>query len=507
MLKISRVAIAFLLLVTLFQDLPVTNAASTTVVIDAAPLNVRSGPGLTYQITGSLKKGERVEVVNTSGDWYEIRLGNGTGWIASWLTSSDQETKPQNIKIVSRVDALNVRTEPSVNAAVLTRLHAGDEALMIGKSGVWASIAVNGINGWVHTDYITEVKSASQKEHVQEKTSFDRFTVSVDALNVRKKADLSSRKVRVIHKGETYTVKEINGNWVRLSLQDQEEGWVYAFYGTLSSQKKSVSAQSVAPTIGIVTILENGTNIRMQATTASDVVVRANAGDQFAILEEVDNWFKIALPSGETAHVAKWVVTTDVAAQSAPKKKNKEKRVPGTLQGLTIVIDPGHGGNDRGTTGTFGTDEKELTLLTSELLANKLTAAGANVVLTRESDTYVTLRKRVTISHQHEADAFISIHYDASLNSSINGFTTYYFAQKKLAEAINDGLASSIHLRNRGSQPADYLVLRENRQKSILIELGFLSNPAEERAMTNNLFREKAAQGIYKGLIHYFDAN
>ena len=80
--------------------------------------------------------------------------------------------------------------------------------------------------------------------------------------------------------------------------------------------------------------------------------------------------------------------------------KEKIPRVPGTLKGLTIVIDPGHGGNDRGTTGTRGTDEKDITLLTSELLAAKLKAAGANVVMTRETDTYVSLRKRVAISHQ-----------------------------------------------------------------------------------------------------------
>ena len=67
------------------------------------------------------------------------------------------------------------------------------------------------------------------------------------------------------------------------------------------------------------------------------------------------------------------------------------------------------------------------------------------------------------------------------------GFTTYYTHshQKALAASINDGLASSVNLRNRGSQPGDFLVLRENRQNAILIELGFLSNAAEERISDN----------------------
>ena len=63
---------------------------------------------------------------------------------------------------------------------------------------------------------------------------------------------------------------------------------------------------------------------------------------------------------------------------------------------------------------------------TATLLASKLSAAGANVVMTRESDEYVALRKRVSIAHQYEADAFISLHYDATDDSSINGFTSYY---------------------------------------------------------------------------------
>ena len=189
-------------------------------------------------------------------------------------------------------------------------------------------------------------------------------------------------------------------------------------------------------------------------------------------------------------------------------EQKKTARAPGTLNGLTIVVDAGHGGNDRGTTGMQGTDEKLLTLMTAELLSAKLKAAGANVVMTRESDTYISLRKRVAITQQSGADAFISLHYDANPDTSITGFTTYYTHnnQKSLASSINDGLDSTITLRNRGAQPANFLVLRENRQNAVLIELGFLSNPSEERVLTTEMFREQATHGIYQGLLKHFDA-
>ena len=168
-----------------------------------------------------------------------------------------------------------------------------------------------------------------------------------------------------------------------------------------------------------MTILSDGTNIREQATTSSQIVARADAGEKFPIVQRDGDWYEISLPSGQSAFVAKWVVSTDEdTLTTEPVMKQKTARVPGTLKGLTIVIDPGHGGNDRGTTGSRGTDEKDITLLTSELLAAKLKAAGANVVMTREADTYVSLRKRVAVSHQADADAFISLHYDANPDSA-----------------------------------------------------------------------------------------
>lgn len=505
--KVSNWLIAFILLFSVFQDIPTTYADTGSIVVDAKSLHIRSGPGLTYSVTGSLKKGEPIDVISTSGDWYEIQHGTGTGWIASWLTVSANQSSGTSTAVVSRVDQLNMRSSPSIGSAVLERLAAGEEAIMTGRDGEWASIIFNGISGWVHTDYITEVSNQATTAPVVQASSPESFTVSVGALNVRKNADLSSSRVGLIREGESFTVKEVDGNWVRIALKDNKQGWVYSFHGTLSSNAKKTSEKNE---LGKVTILSNGTNIREEATTSSQIATLADAGEKFSIRNEDGDWYEISLPSGKSAFVAKWVVSTDGESSTIePVMKEKKARVPGTLKGLTIVIDPGHGGNDRGTTGARGTDEKDITILTSDLLAAKLKAAGANVVTTRETDTYVSLRKRVAVSSQYNADAFISLHYDANPDSSIAGFTTYYSHshQQALAYAVNEGLASSVNLRNRGSQPGDFLVLRENRQNAILIELGFLSNSAEERTVTSEMFREQATHGIYKGLLDYFNGN
>ena len=139
-----------------------------------------------------------VEIISVSGDWLQLSAENGSGWIASWLTTSGDKanTGTTNSTIVSRVDSLNIRTSPSVSSAILGKMNAGDEAIMTVHDGDWAQVIVNGTKGWVHTDYITE--TAKQTAQTTIDTKANTFTVAVDTLNVRKNADLSSRRVGVI---------------------------------------------------------------------------------------------------------------------------------------------------------------------------------------------------------------------------------------------------------------------------------------------------------------------
>lgn len=513
MSKSCKWILAFILFFSFVYELPPISAKGEMVTINTNSLNVRSGPGLTYTVTGSLKSGTRAEVISVSGEWLEIQMDSGTGWIASWLVKSDEASQSVDKTAVSKVDALNIRTGPSLSTAVISKMNAGDKAIITGRKGEWTAITRNGTDGWVHTDYITEVSETVSETHVNDRqndsSSLDKFTVAVDVLNVRKEPGLSSKVMTQIRRNETYAIEKVDGNWVRIAYEKDKSGWVYTFHGTMGSGSTSASQSSSEPGKR-VTVLTNGTNIRSSATTSSEIVTRVNAGERLDVVSEDGDWFKVTLPSGEQAFIAKWVVSTGTVAQAdTPAQPKTSSRSKGTLKGLTIAVDAGHGGNDRGTTGLQGTDEKVLTLMTAESLASKLKAAGANVVMTRDSDTYISLRKRAAIGQQSNVDAFISLHYDANPDSSITGFTTYYTHsnQKAIAASVNEGLASAVTLRNRGAQPANFLVLRENKANSILIELGFLSNPTEERMLTTDVFREQATHGIYQGLLDYFNEN
>lgn len=477
------------------------SAYAETAIVNTKSLKVRSGPGLTYDVIGSVSAGEEVTIHQTQDDWYQIDYKGLKGWIASWLTTGSKNAVQGQSAIV-QVKKLNVRFAATQSSALVGQLQLGQSVPVLSKKNDWVEITFNGTSAWIHKDYIQLVATTSEQKSAQAPEE-GVFIVQVDGLNVRKKPNLDSKRIAVVYRNESYPVVSLDSTWVGIELEDGSTGYVYRFYGNFQqTETKQETSDEV------VTILYNGTNLRDQPSTSSSVAARVDAGQKLSVVEAVNDWYQVEF-NGKRMYLANWVVTTgDLEIKEQVPKKKQQVRKQGTLNGLQIVIDPGHGGNDDGTTGYYGTDEKGLTLPTAELLAAKLEASGAEVVFTRQSDTYVSLRKRVSVSHQVAADAFISIHYDSVDNSSVNGFTTYYQHgfQKPLADAIHASLEDRLSLKDRGVREGNYLVLRENKQMAVLLELGYLSNATEERTITTAQFRETAAHAIYEGVINYFDS-
>jgi len=212
------------------------------------------------------------------------------------------------------------------------------------------------------------------------------------------------------------------------------------------------------------------------------------------------------------------IIGTGFSLVSAKGQKNVAKE-DFRLSGKTIVIDPGHGGRDRGTTGkVLGTIEKDLNLKVAQNIKKELEdRTDAKVILTREDDTSLLpetnqkeeLQARVKVAKDHSADLYISIHHDAFEDTNVKGITTHYGVNKrkdkKLAKIVQKAIFNqNIDTRDRGVQGSDYLVLRENSSPAILIELGFTSNEGDEKRMNSAEFQAKTQQGIVDGIIEYF---
>jgi len=218
-----------------------------------------------------------------------------------------------------------------------------------------------------------------------------------------------------------------------------------------------------------------------------------------------------------------------------------------------IVIDAGHGGHDTGTIGPTGLMEKDIcldvALRLGKIIHQRL--PGAEVVYTRSDDTFIPLEERTRIANESKADLFISIHANSSHDHAARGIETYYLnlkgspdamevasrenatAQesihdledivKKIARSekidesrefaadIQESLAKRIQklnktVKDRGVRKAPFVVLVGADMPSILTEISFLSNPADERLLKNPEHRQRVAEGLYQGVANYLQS-
>ena len=213
-------------------------------------------------------------------------------------------------------------------------------------------------------------------------------------------------------------------------------------------------------------------------------------------------------------------------------------RHPAATGKLRVALDAGHGGWDLGTVGHSGLQEKELVLdivaRLGQLLADRL---GADVIYTREDDTYISLEKRTEMANLSQADVFVSVHANYSDLTSAQGIETYYsnsyssarartketaaspldvdwtnldirdkvLQSKRLASNVQRSLFHTLQednptLRDRGVKKASYVVLTGTTMPAVLAEVSFVSSPSDEAHLRTPEYRQQIAEAIYKGV-------
>jgi len=215
-----------------------------------------------------------------------------------------------------------------------------------------------------------------------------------------------------------------------------------------------------------------------------------------------------------------------------------------------VVLDPGHGGEDPGAIGPSGLKEKDVVLAVAKELAKLLEEEpGVKVYLTRRDDSFIPLNQRTGLANQIGGDIFISIHANATLyNKETNGVETFFNSRYSYGEGaeavaarenvslaaedvseeakaifwdliqdryrnesndlshfVQEELSETTGLENRGVKSAPFYVLRGAAMPAILVEIGFISNPWEERKLKGEDFRKRIALGIFKGLKAYLE--
>ena len=274
-------------------------------------------------------------------------------------------------------------------------------------------------------------------------------------------------------------------------------------------------------------------------------------------LEPVDPLLALLEKSGEAPLKAESGLGSKPAEKPAEKATGKPETRPEVARLITIVLDPGHGGEDPGAIGRGGSHEKNVTLSVARRLKEKIDATpNMRSVLTRDGDYFIPLNQRVQKARRVQADLFVSVHADAFIKPTARGSSVFvlsetgasssaarwlankensadlvggvnlgvkdpYLARTLLdlsqTATINDSLKlgkdvlgelgriNTLHKAH--VEQAGFAVLKAPDIPSILIETAFISNPEEEKRLNDEAYQDRMAEAILKGIRRYFAKN
>jgi N-acetylmuramoyl-L-alanine amidase len=170
----------------------------------------------------------------------------------------------------------------------------------------------------------------------------------------------------------------------------------------------------------------------------------------------------------------------------------------------TVVIDPGHGGIDRGGIPGQRVPEKVMTLDVSQRLKPILERAGYHVILTRNSDEFISLGTRVDIANAQRNAVFVCVHFNSASRTGAHGIETYFYSTESapLAASIQSSVVRAAGTENRGVRRRGYYVLRRTTIPAVLVECGFLTNPTEAQYAQSAAYQQKLAQSIANGILN-----
>ena len=236
--------------------------------------------------------------------------------------------------------------------------------------------------------------------------------------------------------------------------------------------------------------------------------------------------------------------------RSAARKSPASVAVQLGLKMRRVVVDPGHGGRDTGAIGPRGIREKDVALAIARVLAHRLRALGFTVILTRKDDSYVSLDERTRIANQAHADLFVSVHCNAARRRTLSGVETWtlnvasdrYATRlatfenadaertvsdlrliladlatranasdaRDLAQAVQSSLVRNLRghvgrVEDHGVKQALFYVLLGAHMPAILVETGFISNPAEEARLRSRKYQGGTADAIARGLKEFVE--
>lgn len=286
--------------------------------------------------------------------------------------------------------------------------------------------------------------------------------------------------------------------------------------------REYVSARNVAQFYSLPRVIPARNEMRLDGGR-NHIVLAKNSRE--AYINGVKHWLNFPVIERNGDYL---ISRFDLAKTVEPLMRPHLARNLGRVQ--TVVIDPGHGGHDKGAQAPFAL-EKDLALDVAKRLGEQLRRRGYRVVFTRERDVFVPLEERARMANRHRNALFVSIHFNGASNRNANGFEVFSLTPRGapsqsesqvrpahlqevpghasedasfvLANIIHHSLVGQGGLADRGVKRARFAVLRHAKMPSVLVECGFLSNTQDARQAASTAWRTRLASAIADGIDNY----
>ncbi|MBD2437883.1 N-acetylmuramoyl-L-alanine amidase [Nostoc sp. FACHB-110] len=466
-----------------------------------------------------------------------------------WVNLANQTValapQPQQVQLPSNLAALTGQNQPTAQAA---GKYAGCTTVRQPEPTVMSLMYGNNIiSGAVVADANKEIdlgqpqfklslngKTITQpgtgKIAILSPAQLPVVEVTVDAGVARTGPSTDYSRLTPLPKGTQATVTGKEGEWLRLDYG----AWINSkeirilpgstpprtIIRSVGYRRVAGATEMVFPLeIPVPTSVQQGDNtftLTLYNTTAQTDIIRL---DDDPIISRLD-WQQVApgqvqytfnlKKSQQWGYQLRYEGTTLVLSLRHPPTIGNRRRQP--LSGIKIVLDPGHGGKESGASGPTGYLEKDLNLAVSKLLRDNLTQLGATVVMTRDVDKDVSLAERQAIISQENPAIAISIHHNSLPDDgdaeNTKGFAAFWYQTQahSLAMFLQNYVVQKLGRPSYGVFWDNLALTRPAAAPSVLLELGFMSNPSEFELVTNPQEQQKTAKVLADGIVEWFSS-
>ncbi|WP_318527501.1 SH3 domain-containing protein, partial [Shouchella tritolerans] len=266
------------------EQLPTGTFGTTT-----ARLNVRTGPGTSHSIVTTLDKDTKIELLAKQGNWYQIAVGNTTGFVSGDYLKLDkpsednvEDSDQEPISYGETTARLNLRSQPNTSSNVLTTLALGQKLEILKKEGNWYRVRAGHQTGWVSADY---VKITSNEED-KDSPSLGSATTTA-RLNLRSGAGTNHSIITTLAKGQKVELLKKQGGWYQVKAGNRT-GWVSADYLNVNGSDNAGNA----PSIGSATTTAR-LNLRSGAGTNHSIITTLAKGQKVELLKKQGGWYQV----------------------------------------------------------------------------------------------------------------------------------------------------------------------------------------------------------------------